>query len=88
MHTDPEIRPASPLGATRRWPTGGMRQAYSSGPHGLSSGEAGPSSTTRPDAGRMGQGFQPEARMSRPRDEETDRREPEAGAVPSKRDAL
>lgn len=90
----PENRPASTLGA-RQWYTGGgsARPADdAAGPSifpssGGAVGEAGPSGI-RPDAAvrREAAGFQPEARLSRPRDEETDRREAEAGAVPTKRD--
>jgi hypothetical protein len=43
-------------------------------------------SSTRLDRTKRETGFQPEARLSRPRDEEVDRKEPEAGAVPTKRD--
>lgn len=43
-------------------------------------------SATRPEATARDAGFRPEARLSRPRDEETDSKEPEAGAIPTKRD--
>ncbi|CZT14802.1 uncharacterized protein RCC_12128 [Ramularia collo-cygni] len=88
MPPDPTLRPISPP-AGRYWPAGSTRQ-----PRGASVPpifeadsvcEAVPSSM-RPGSLKRATGFQPEARLSRPRDEEPNRREPEAGAVPSQRD--
>lgn len=92
---EPDIRPTPGLGP-RRWPAHRARPVYSSDSPpifipGPAAGESMPSSLSPGPAGnasRKEPGFQAEARMSRPRDEETDRREPEAGAVPTKRNAL
>lgn len=87
---DEDIRPSSISGA-RQWYTGGgsLRPAYDApGPTTFASGTVGETapSALRTDPARREAGVRLEARLARPRDEEIDRRQPEAGDVPTKRD--